>query len=156
MIGSFSTTGDLRCDAQHFVIFRILEYLKTVAEEESATPEKIRKVVYFLDRYSAHHFSREERLSSLCAVNLANKAAHEEFKKWLRDLKEQVSVDRDSYELCVTIVVYLISWVDNHIKTIDREISPYLNAIRHEQDLEGIGVDIFYDVGSEKSVQSIS
>ena len=124
-------------DRQHRRLFALINQLHEAmsnteleATIDSAVDEMgtIAAVLDELIQYSLHHFSNEESYMREHAYPsyASHQAAHEHFV-------QRVSTFRRDFEegraLCsVEIIHFLRDWLENHIRTLDKQLGTYLSA----------------------------
>lgn len=116
-------------DDQHKQLIKRLDDLAKALEENQG-PTVVASTLSFLTEYTQLHFSAEEGL--MLAQNYPalaeHKAKHEEFREALRSMDIDFETDGASDFLAKQVNDFLITWLANHIKQVDREVGKYLQA----------------------------
>ncbi len=128
-----------KADRQHQRLFDLINQLhESIAKDEpEATVDSvvdeldtIESVLDELVDYASHHFSTEESymLEYAYAAYASHKAAHEHF------VQRVCTFQRDFEEgraLCsIEIIRFLKDWLENHIRTFDKQLGIFLSANR--------------------------
>ncbi len=116
-------TGLPEVDTQHQEwIRRFNEFDKAIVNQQGHNT--ILSTLDFLTQYSETHFANEEaimtRLNSPALA--ANRAAHDEFRGKLAEIKAWVSHEGVSIVEVVALKMTLEEWLVNHICTIDIQL----------------------------------
>jgi hemerythrin len=116
-------TGLPEIDAQHQVwIRRFNEFDNAVINRQGLN--SILSTLDFLTQYAETHFASEE--ASMARLNspaqAANRAAHNEFRRKLTEIKTWVSHEGVSMVEVIALKVTLEDWLVNHICTIDVQL----------------------------------
>ena len=110
-------------DDQHKKLFMILGRLSEAVQQRAGA--MITPILVELEAYTIFHFSFEEHeLEKVQYPDLDNhKKEHEKFRKKLKEFKGQL-LSRDQQAL-KNIEDYLVSWIKNHIRGLDKKYVPY-------------------------------
>jgi len=122
-----SVCVDLIDDQHKMMIGKINDIHDAV--EQGLGPAKVLETLGFMYEYTDFHFSTEEK--HMDATNYpgtdAHKAAHEEFKKMVKDLSDDFEDEGSTEALAQAVDTYLKNWLITHIKGTDVEFATYLN-----------------------------
>ena len=104
-------------DAQHQVLFEILDLIKT--------PEADRTVFFKLQDYTENHFTLEEHYMTVLHYPGRERhvAAHDMFRLELRQLLQAGEPDIRVREYVAT---FLIEWLKLHVFGIDKELETFI------------------------------
>ena len=116
-------TGFSEIDEQH------KEWIRRVNEFDDAVvnrkgQEAIQNTLDFLTQYSETHFAGEEALMAQhdSPVQEANRAAHNEFRGKLAEIRAWVKNEGSTSVEVVELKIALEQWLVNHICTIDVQL----------------------------------
>ena len=116
-------TGFPEIDAQHKEwIRRINEFDDAVVNRKGQ--EAIQNTLDFLTQYSETHFASEEAIMAQrnSPVQEANRAAHDEFRGKLAEIRAWVKNEGATSVEVVELRFVLEQWLVNHICTIDVQL----------------------------------
>lgn len=124
-------------DRQHRRLFALINQLHEAmsnteleATIDSAVDEMgtIAAVLDELIQYTLHHFSTEESHMRAGAYpeRAAHEAAHRYFVERVRGFKRDF--DNGGAIRSVEIIHFLRDWLDNHIRTLDKQLGAFLSA----------------------------
>lgn len=111
-------TGDPEVDGQHQTLFRMLNEVHD-AILRNETRDVISKTLAGLARYTAEHFSSEERL--MRDSNYPNLAEHVKMHQMLVEKVASLTADYKSGRLVLaaSLLQFLSDWLRNHIQAED-------------------------------------
>ena len=123
-------------DEQHQRLFDLINQLHEGmtdndgrATTEAAVDEMgtIAAVLDELIRYTSYHFSTEEKymLDRAYPAYASHKAAHGHFIERVRTFKRDYEEGRSLRS--IEIIQFLKDWLENHIRTMDREFGTFVN-----------------------------
>jgi len=120
-------TGVGSVDAQHRMLFQIGAELYTAmstGEGRAASNRILDKLV----QYTAKHFAHEERLMQNAEYPelAAHRKQHEALTKQVMSFQNQVRSGRAV--VTVQLLLFIKSWLEDHIKNTDRKYAPLLKA----------------------------
>jgi hemerythrin len=116
-------TGDERIDAQHKMLFKMMEDFQATLDE--GLGERIYgEVLQSLDVYARTHFSFEEGVMEQfgCPASLQNKQAHERFVEILAGFQERYAQDGFDRADALELVAVLDRWLASHISRLDVQL----------------------------------
>jgi len=114
-------------DEQHKMLIQRLRELSEAIEVTQGTSQ-IMKTLDFLIDYTDFHFSTEEKhMTELTYPGLgAHREQHGVFKDSLNRLVEDFEEEGATGALAESVNVFLVNWLINHIKGVDKEFGDYL------------------------------
>ena len=114
-------------DDQHKALLQRLNDVSKAAEIQQGESE-VTKSLSFLSEYADHHFSAEEKhMEATGYPGLEEqKAKHKEFMDTLADLEKDFIEEGANRPLADAINVFLLNWLTNHIKGMDKNFGTYL------------------------------
>lgn len=121
--------GEEEIDKQHRALFLELPTLLDACKRGNE-PEAVKKVMAFLEAYTATHFDTEEQLQNRYGYPdyVAHKAEHEKFRRQLSFLKELLIAEGATLRF-VMLVSYITSeWITRHADTMDRSFAQFVRA----------------------------
>lgn len=115
-------------DLQHRRFFRYLERLHA-AMRARKSHEAIATILHSLSKYGVEHFATEER--EMQKNNYPDFDSHrEEHQRFIRKIEEfRARYDAGSIALSVDVLLFMNSWLSNHILGVDAKYVPYLKRI---------------------------
>jgi len=116
-------TGVRNIDEQHKEwIRRFDEFDRAIAEKKGE--QAIREALGFLAQYTEVHFDDEEEVMARlkCPAQEANRAAHDEFRRKVAEVRAWVEREGASSVEIVGLKGVLEDWLVNHICTIDIQL----------------------------------
>ncbi|HEU5395708.1 MAG TPA: hemerythrin domain-containing protein [Verrucomicrobiae bacterium] len=124
-------TGDALVDQQHQELIDNINYLECLLNSETrllADFQFLIRVIEFLERYAADHFSYEERCMEWhrCPVHLQNQQAHGEFLAFFQRFKERWQREGFRTEIVRELHEALSHWIEGHICQVDLQLRPCL------------------------------
>jgi hemerythrin len=122
-------TGINTVDREHQEIFRQAALL-TAAMKEGKGRDELKNIVDFVDDYIVTHFINEEKVMDeyRCPAAGVNKAAHTQFIKAFKDLKDKFNAAGASTSLVLDISTMINNWLVQHIKQIDFQLGKCQNT----------------------------
>jgi hemerythrin len=116
-------------DDQHKEWIRRMADLSAAVAENRGV-EQIAKTLSFLVDYTCFHFSAEENLMREKAYpDLAvHIRQHEELRQTLADLVRDFEEEGATHELARFTDTFLMSWLTEHIRTMDAKVGVFLRA----------------------------
>jgi hemerythrin len=126
--------GIAEIDSQHRELFVRLENLEKALADGKGS-DIVYTTFHFLDNYVVRHFRAEEELQKLYKYpHLAmHTTEHEIFKKRLKELESRLSIEDPSENLAAQTYNLLTQWLINHITSLDKELTGYINDARTKQ-----------------------
>lgn len=118
-------------DEQHMMlIFRVKELSEAIGRGEDSAI--LFETLNFLIDYTEHHFGTEEKfmLDNEYAGYDPHKGKHEEFKKSLKGLAQNLLDAGATPELADRVNVFLVNWLIDHIQGVDQELGVFLSGNR--------------------------
>jgi hemerythrin len=114
-------------DQQHKMLIKHLNDLSQSLESNQGAA-KIATTLNFLIDYTNFHFTAEEKHMAVNGYpELGNhKNQHEEFKKTLADLEEDLEEEGATQLLADSIDTLLVKWLFGHIRTVDVAFGKFL------------------------------
>lgn len=114
-------------DQQHKMLIKHLNDLSQSLESEQG-PAKVATTLNFLIDYTNFHFTAEEKHMAVNGYpELENhKKQHEEFKKTLANLEEDLEEEGATRLLADSIDTLLVKWLFEHIRAIDVAFGKFL------------------------------
>jgi hemerythrin len=115
------------CDSEHQTLFALLNALHD-AMKQGQGRKVIGETLIELEKYTRMHFAAEEALLLKAAYPKLGKhhAEHKMFVSKVAQFKR--SMQTDSAETPIEVVVFLKDWLAHHIKQTDKQYSEHLNA----------------------------
>jgi hemerythrin len=124
-------------DQQHRWLFALINELHEATTNTGreatidSTVDEMGTIAAVLDelmRYTVHHFSTEESYMLACAYpeRAVHQAAHQHFVERVRSFKRDF--DNGEAVCSVAIIHFLRDWLDNHIRTLDKQLGVFLSA----------------------------
>lgn len=114
-------------DIQHEQLLDQMDQLLEAMEKQKHTAE-LKSIMGFLKMYVNNHFNYEESCMTLhkCPVACKNKEAHARFTNTLADINEKIEGNLPARSISYLVKKELLDWFVNHIKSIDRQLEPYI------------------------------
>ncbi len=114
-------------DEQHKMLIQRLNDLSR-AIEMTQGEGSIVQTLDFLIEYTDFHFSTEEKCMAECDYPGLDfqKQQHEEFKASLKNLVDDYEYEGVTRALTTSVNVFLLNWLVNHIKGVDRKLGEFL------------------------------
>lgn len=122
------SVGDPVIDAQHQGLFRETSELLETVVNDTPSPERVREVISFLDKYIAEHFSFEEAymVSHGYPAVKEHKALHQNFIEHYVELKGKIDAARPTQDSLFALENFLGQWLVHHIGEEDRKYYQYI------------------------------
>ena len=121
-------TGIQIVDEEHEVLFDIIQQAMDAVYAENLADkyDVIMNILYELKEYTNKHFSdEEEHMTKIGYEGLrAQKLAHESFVDKLNDI-DLDDMDDNQQEYLINLVEFLLTWLKNHILSMDKFIPLY-------------------------------
>lgn len=119
-------TGIAAIDHQHRRLVGLLARLFK-AMQDGAGSEVLEEILSGLEEYTREHFATEEQLMARHAYPEAasHSQAHELFRHKLAQLGRQ-SREQHQGVLSIQVILFLRSWLTEHIGSVDQEFSQFL------------------------------
>lgn len=120
-------TGIKEIDDQHKELFKIAgEFINGC--DQGGSKEDLSGLLIYLDNYALYHFNLEEELQE--AYNYpdygSHKAAHEEFRKNLFELKRHYEAEGATTPLVLLANELVVAWFIQHIALVDKKLCSFL------------------------------
>ena len=107
---------------------RLVEMLNKLNESMSQGQGKtvLTSILFELTNYAKTHFKNEEEAMEKCNYPgiVEHKKEHTDFINKVDDMSKQFASGTTS--ISIQVFNFLLSWVQNHIKTVDKKYSTYL------------------------------
>lgn len=129
-------TGAVIIDGQHKELFdRVNRLLDACMKGEGV--ERVAETLMFLQSYVVEHFSMEEEVMRRAKYDDYERhaALHREFRERIEELSREVYVEGAGAHTVVKINRTLISWLNEHIRKVDRQMATQLR-----EHFTGVGV----------------
>ena len=109
-------------DEHHKVLFSYIDDLESIINSGEIDSKQVTDLLDALDSYTKFHFGYEEicMTERKCSAACQNKAAHEVFLKTIFDYRERAKKETITSDMVEDIYTTMLSWLLNHICTIDR------------------------------------
>lgn len=111
-------------DEQHKEWFRIANDAYDLLKNEFYDDkyDKVVALIRELQRYSAFHFETEEKylLEIEYKKFFSHKMVHNEFIQKLNEIDLE-KMDEDQEEYLISIIEFILEWIENHILKIDKQ-----------------------------------
>lgn len=122
-------TGNAIIDSQHKELFKAINDLLAACASGKGRVE-IEKTTKFLYDYTSKHFGDEERLQQQYKYPdyLNHKRYHEEFKKAVREIGDQLNKEGATIVLVGKVNSSIGDWLLNHIKREDVKLAAHIKA----------------------------
>ena len=122
-------TGNMLIDTQHKELIKAINDLLQACSAGKGRTE-IEKTTKFLFDYTTKHFGDEERLQMQYRYpDMVNhKRYHEEFKRTVKDLSDQLNKDGPTVALVGKVNNSIAGWLINHIKVQDVKVAAHIRS----------------------------
>jgi len=122
-------TGNPMIDAQHKELFAAFNQFLDACNQGKGKDE-ILKTMDFLINYTTKHFADEQRLQMQHKYPEYNehKKLHDDFKKTVVELAEQLKKDGASISLVSKVSTTVGTWLRNHIKKEDKKVADHIKS----------------------------
>jgi hemerythrin len=120
-------TGNTAIDTQHKQLIQAVNELLDACSGGKGRNE-IQKTIRFLNDYTIKHFSDEEALQLKYKYpDYPNhKRYHEEFKKTVRELSDQITKEGPTIALVGKVNSSIGNWLVSHIKREDTKVAAHI------------------------------
>lgn len=121
--------GVEKIDTQHKELFLKINNLLEACSARKGK-EEVLNTIDFLGDYVITHFSDEEKLQrdNDYPEYKNHKAAHENFIKDYKKLKERMEEEGVSVNFIVSVNKVVVDWLINHIATADKAVGAFLKS----------------------------
>jgi hemerythrin-like metal-binding protein len=123
------SVGINEVDEQHMMlIYRVKELSEAIERGEDAS--FLFETMNFLIDYTEHHFGTEEKymLEYKYPEYGSHQVKHDEFKKSLKGMAQNLVNNGATAELADQVNVFLVNWLLDHIQGIDQELGVYMSG----------------------------
>jgi hemerythrin len=119
--------GVPRLDAEHQALIQRLNDVSAAVENRQGEVEIIRTLGFLSDYADFHFAAEEEHMAQIDYPGLAEqKTAHQEFLDTLKTLKQDFEEEGSTRTLAHAINTFLMNWLTDHIRTVDRRIGVFM------------------------------
>ena len=125
------SVGVAEIDEQHRELYRRINlFLQSLAEKRGK--DELRPLVAYLEEYVREHFAAEQQMMELSGyAHLGDHMiAHHWFEDEYRRLVEHLDKDGVTLGIARDLVGLLVTWLDSHLETTDRQFGSYLARYR--------------------------
>ncbi len=114
-------------DEQHKALIQRLNAMSRAIARHEGEREILRTLGFLLE-YTDFHFAAEEELMASVQFPGLNgqKVAHEEFKRMLRHMEEDLREEGATKALADSINNFLLLWLTRHIRKLDAPLGDFL------------------------------
>lgn len=122
-------TGVTQIDDQHKELIERVNQLLAACSAGRGR-EEVGRTLNFLGDYVVFHFGTEERYMTQYDYpgSKSHEAQHAGFIKEFTDLKGKFETEGPTLEVITKTNRWLVQWLINHIKEVDRELGAFLKA----------------------------
>ncbi len=124
-------TGNSIIDQEHRTLIDAINDLMSACAAGKGRVE-LEKTCRFLQDYTVKHFDHEEQLQrqSQYPDAVRHKQYHEEFKRVVKDLSDQLAKEGPTLALVGKVNSSIAGWLLNHIKREDVKVAAHLKNVK--------------------------